>query len=83
VQSIVATSLGVLAIIASGGVFFSAITGSLDILIAAPFSLGALAGLLISRRASRKISGPRLQQIFAALMFGVAISLISKGLNVL
>ena len=39
VKSIVATSLGVLAIITSGGTIFSAASGSLNIIVAAPFAL--------------------------------------------
>jgi uncharacterized membrane protein YfcA len=81
VQSIVATSLGVLAVISAGGAVFSAASGNLDLLLAAPFSLGALAGLLIGTAFGKKISGPRLQQIFAVLTFVVAISLMIKGLN--
>jgi len=80
VRSIVATSLGVLAIIATGGTVFSAITGNFDLLIAAPFSLGALGGLLIGMRFGKKMSGPRLQQLFSLLTFTVAISLIFKGI---
>jgi uncharacterized membrane protein YfcA len=83
VQSIVATSLGVLAIISSGGVVFSAVSGNLDLSLAAPFSLGALCGLLIGRSLGKKLSGPRLQQIFAILTFGVAISLAIKGIYAL
>jgi uncharacterized membrane protein YfcA len=81
VQSIVATSLGVLAIISAGGTVFSAAAGNLDVQVAAPFALGALAGLLIGGAFGKKISGPRLQQIFAVLTFAVAISLILKGLK--
>jgi uncharacterized membrane protein YfcA len=81
VQSIVATSLGVLAIISTGGVAFSAISGNLHLGLAAPFSLGALGGLLIGRAVGKKLSGPRLQQIFAILTFFVAISLAIKGIN--
>ena len=80
VKSIVATSLGVLAIIAGGGTIFSAISGNLNLTIAAPFALGALLGLLIGRAYGKKLSGPRLQQIFSILTFCVAISLILKGL---
>lgn len=81
VQSIVATSLGVLAIISSGSALFSAASGNLALNIAIPFSLGALGGLLIGRSFGKKLSGPRLQQIFAILTFGVAISLMFKGLS--
>ena len=80
VNSIVATSLGVLAIIAGGGTLFSAISGNLDLAIAAPFALGALFGLLTGRAFGKKLSGPRLQQIFALLTFSVAVSLVVKGL---
>jgi hypothetical protein len=55
-------------------------SGNFEYLIAAPFALGALGGLLIGRAFGKKISGPRLQQIFAILTFGVAISLMFKGL---
>jgi len=81
VNSIVATSLGVLAIIAGGGTIFSALSGNLNFNIAAPFSLGALLGLLVGRAFGKKLSGPRLQQIFSALAFSVALGLIFKGLS--
>ena len=80
-QSIVATSLGVLAIISSGGVAFSALSGNLHLGVAAPFALWALGGLLIGRAVGKQLSGPRLQQIFALLTFGVAVSLVIKGIN--
>lgn len=83
VQSIVATSLGVLAIISSGGAIFSAISGNLNVALAAPFSLGALCGLLLGRMVGKKLGGSRLQQIFAILTFGVAVSLLIKGINAL
>ena len=81
VQSIVATSLGVLAIISAGGTLFSAASGNFDLALAAPFSLGALGGLLIGGAFGKKMSGPRLQQIFAVFTFAVAISLMIKGFN--
>ena len=81
VNSIVATSLGVLAIVAGGGTIFSALSGNLNLSIATPFALGALLGLLVGRSFGKKLSGPRLQQIFSLLAFSVAISLIVKGLS--
>jgi len=81
VQSIVATSLGVLAIISGGSTLISIAAGNFDYLIAAPFSFGALGGLLVGRAFGKKLSGPRLQQIFAVLTFAVAISLMLKGLT--
>ena len=83
VQAIVATSLGVLAIISSGGVIFSAISGVLDLALAAPFALGALCGLLLGRSIGKKLSGPKLQQIFSVFTLVVAVSLATKGINAL
>ena len=82
-QSIVATSLGVLALISTGGFMFSAFSGSLNMALAAPFSIGALGGLLVGRSIGKHLSGPRLQQIFAVLTLIVAMSLAIKGLKAL
>ncbi len=79
VKSIVATSLGVLAIVTGGGAIFSAMSGSLNILVAAPFSLAALVGLLFGQLLSKKISGPNIQLIFAIFTLLIAGSLLIKG----
>lgn len=79
VKSIVATSLGVLAIVTGGGAIFSAMSGSLNILVAAPFSLAALAGLLFGQLLGKKISGPNIQLIFAIFTLLIAGSLLIKG----
>jgi len=80
-QSIIATSLGVQALISGGSVIFSAASSGFHFAIAAPFSLGALAGLLIGLAISKKLSGPKLQQLFALMVFGVAVSFTIKGLH--
>jgi len=77
-KAIVATSLGVLSIVSAGGATISLISGTLNLAIAAPFALGSLAGLLIGKVLERRISGPRVQQIFSILAFLVALSLLSK-----
>jgi uncharacterized membrane protein YfcA len=77
-KSIVATSLGVLAIVSSGGAIVSLASGHLNIAIALPFSLGSMLGLLMGKGLEKKISGARLQQLFAIFTFIVAISLIVK-----
>jgi uncharacterized membrane protein YfcA len=79
VKSIVATSLGVLAIVTGGGAIFSAMSGSLNILVAAPFSLAALVGLLFGQLLGKKISGPNIQLIFAIFTLLIAGSLLIKG----
>jgi uncharacterized membrane protein YfcA len=77
-KAIVATSLGVLAIVSAGGAAISLASGILDYSIATPFAAGSLAGLLIGKVLERSISGPRVQQIFSVFTFLVAISLIYK-----
>lgn len=80
VQSIVATSLGVLAIITGGGAIFSAASGSLNLEIAIPFSLAALGGLLLGQALGKKMSGPRISQIFVLLTLVIASGLLAKGI---
>ena len=79
IKSIVATSLGVLAIVTGGGAIFSAASGGLNILVAAPFSLAALGGLLIGLLLGKKLSGPHTQLIFSLFTLAIAISLLIKG----
>lgn len=79
-KAIVATSLGVLAIVSAGGAAISLISGTLDFDIAAPFAIGSLVGLLIGKVLEKNISGPRVQQIFSVFTFLVALSLIYKCL---
>jgi len=80
VKSIVATSLGVLAIITGGGAIFSSLTGSLNIIVAAPFAIAALGGLLLGLLFGKKLSGPHTQLIFSIFTFLIAISLFIKGM---
>lgn len=80
IKSIVATSLGVLAIITGGGVLFSALSGSLNIFVAAPFALAALGGLLMAQLFGRKLSGPHTQLIFSIFTLIIAAGLFIKGL---
>ena len=79
-KAIVATSLGVLALVSAGGAFFSMASGILNITIAIPFAGGALIGLLMGKFLEHHISGHRAQQIFAVFTLIVAISLITKAL---
>ncbi len=80
IKSIVATSLGVLAIVTGGGAIFSALSGSLNVFMAAPFALAALGGLLLAQLFGRKLSGPHTQLIFSIFTLIVAIGLLIKGL---
>ncbi|QWE16995.1 sulfite exporter TauE/SafE family protein [Polynucleobacter sp. AP-Nino-20-G2] len=79
-KSIVATSLGVLAIVTGGGAVFSALSGGLNVIVAAPFSLAALGGLLLGQVFGKKLSGPNIQMIFAIFTFIIAATLLVNAL---
>lgn len=79
-QSIIATSLAVIALVSVSGVASSVIAGSLDRNIALPFAAGSLGGMLLGRIVSSRIQGARLQQGFAAVSTLVAIGMIVKTL---
>ncbi len=79
-RSVVATSLGVLAIVALAGLGASALMAPIRWPVALPFALGALAGMLIGRRLATRFSGPRLQGLFALLALVVAVSLAARTL---
>lgn len=78
-QSVVATSLAVIALVSLSGVAASAIGGSLEWQIALPFSGGALAGMLAGRAVSARLAGPQLQIGFAAVSALVGLAMIVKA----
>src|SRR5471032_752996 len=78
-QSVVATSLAVIALVSTSGVVVSAAAGHLPWMVALPFSAGALAGMLGGRLVAARLAGPRLQQGFALLSAGVAAAMLVKA----
>jgi uncharacterized membrane protein YfcA len=79
-QSIVATSLGVLALISITGVTSAAVAGHLNWSIAMPFAGGAMVGMLLGGVIAKQISGPRIQQAFAMFTFLISLSLFYKAI---
>ncbi len=77
-QSILATSLAVIALIAAIGVASATYLGGMNWTIALPFAAGALAGMLIGRIFAHFLAGPRLQQGFAVASMGVSVWMIIK-----
>lgn len=77
-QSIIATSLAVIALVSVSGVATNALAGSLNWSVAIPFSAGALAGMLIGRGLSAHITGPALQKGFALVSAAVAVGMLVK-----
>ncbi len=82
IGSCIATSLMAIAIISAGAVTGFAVRGnSFPLSVAAPFLVGALAGMFIGRWIAPRVSGPRLQQLFAAVMIIAAVSLVWRELG--
>ncbi|HEY4316307.1 MAG TPA: sulfite exporter TauE/SafE family protein [Herbaspirillum sp.] len=77
-KSIVATSLGVIALVSATGVVSSAASGHLNMAVGLPFSGGALLGMLAGRSVSNYLSGPRLQQSFGVVSGMVAVGMLLK-----
>jgi hypothetical protein len=79
-QSIVATSLAVIALVSATGVAASAAAGNVDWQVAAPFSIGALAGMLGGRMLASRLAGPHLQAGFGAVSGLVACGMLARAL---
>lgn len=77
-QSILATSLAVIALISSIGVISAVILGGMNWTIALPFSVGALTSMLIGRFFAGRLAGPKLQQGFAVVAMGVSVVMIIR-----
>jgi len=77
-QSVVATTLGVIAIVSTGNALLASATGNMNWTIALPFILGSITGLGMGRKLIEKIHSTHVQQIFAILTLIIAINLIYK-----
>ncbi len=78
-KAVVATTMGVLALVSAGVVFNAGMAGQVPWAIALPFAAGAVAGLLAGRLFANRLSGPRLQQGFAMLSLLIAVSLVIRA----
>jgi len=79
VHSAVATSLMAIALTSAGTVVATlAMDRDLPWLVAVPFVLGSLIGMLAGRKAAPRLVGPVLQQTFAVLMLAAAGVLILR-----
>lgn len=77
-KAVIATSMGVLALVAAVGVLNAGVAGYMPWHVAWPFGAGAVAGLLVGRMFAARLAGPRLQQGFALFSLAVAASLVVK-----
>jgi len=77
-QSILATSLAIVALISAMGVTSAAFMGGMDWSIALPFTAGALAGMLVGRIFASRLAGAKLQQGFAVVAIAVSVGMVVK-----
>lgn len=77
-QSILATSLAVIALISAVGVVSATFLGSMNWSVALPFAAGALTGMLAGRIFAHYLAGPKLQQGFAVISMGVSVWMIVR-----
>jgi uncharacterized membrane protein YfcA len=78
-KAVVATSMGVLALVSAAGVASAGLAGHMEWQVGWPFAGGALLGLLGGRQVAAQLAGPRLQQGFALLSLGIAVGLLVKA----
>ena len=79
-QSVVATSLAVIALVSVSGVILSPVAGNLTWGIALPFCAGALAGMLGGRLIASRLAEEQLQKGFSLVSALVALAMIGKVL---
>ncbi len=77
-QSILATSLAVIALISAVGAASSVFMGAMHWTVATPFAGGALVGMLAGYKLASRFSGARIQKGFAWLAFFVAVGMVVK-----
>ncbi|MCC6923591.1 MAG: sulfite exporter TauE/SafE family protein [Nitrosomonas sp.] len=77
-QSILATSLAVIALISAVGAVSSVFMGAMHWTVATPFAGGALVGMLVGYKLASRFSGARIQIGFAWLAFFVAVGMVVK-----
>jgi uncharacterized membrane protein YfcA len=80
-QSVIATSLAVIALISLTGVVTSMSAGHFNFAIGIPFAGGALAGMLLGGMASPRLSGKHLKIAFALISAAVAVGMLIAAWN--
>ena len=78
-QAVSATSLMVLTIVSAGGVLQWMAAGEMNWHIAAPFSWGAILGMVLGRMAMTRIPEARVHLIFGGLCLMVGAALVVKA----
>ncbi|HWU85370.1 MAG TPA: sulfite exporter TauE/SafE family protein, partial [Rhodocyclaceae bacterium] len=79
-QSVVATSLAVIALISLSGVASSVLGGRFDYALGLPFAAGAVVGMLLGGRLAARYHPRHLKTAFGLVCLVVAVGLLAKSL---
>jgi hypothetical protein len=77
-DSVIATSLAVIALVSASGVASSIVAGRLEWAAALPFCAGALAGMIGGRAVAARIGSAHTQRAFAVVSALVAVGMVAK-----
>lgn len=77
-DSVIATSLAVIALVSANGAVSSLVAGRMDWSAAIPFCLGALAGMMAGRRVAGRLSEAFIQRAFAMMAGAVSLGMLVK-----
>ena len=80
-QSVVSTSLAVIALVSSVGVMFAATIGTMNWQIALPFASGAIVAMLLVNAFADRLKGPKLEQGFAIFTGYIAAGMLIKVIS--
>ena len=81
-QSLVATSLAAIALISTAGFLSAAFIGTMEWMIAVPFSLGAISGMLVGRRYANRLNETLLQRGFAVIAGCIALGMLVSSMMI-
>jgi len=77
-QSIMITSLAVIALVSLVGATSAVLMGAMNWIVAIPFALGTMGGVMIGLVLSKFLPGEKLQRVFAWVAIMVAIGMVVK-----
>ena len=81
IQSVIPTSLGVIALVSFSSLGSALWWGSLDIVLALPFVVGAVAGMLLGRRLTAYLAVPTMKKMFAVVAVVVAVIMMVRAVG--
>lgn len=79
-QSVIATSLAVIALVSLVSVAASMTSGQFDLMVALPFAAGSVAGMRVGSMLTSRLPRRHLKRAFGVICIGAAVGMIFKSL---